>query len=458
MILRALLRALPFVLLLGATGGLVVGMTTGDGLRLDILDRVSPPMLVLAVFLGFFPWAMDSVRLHLWAGVLDSILPLRSALRVVIGADLGSAVTPTAVGGIPVKVALLREEGVPAATGASLCALKAFEDGAFFVVAIPVALVFTAGSVLPLLASLGSRVPVPELILAGIGGAALTGGVAWSGRRSRLAGMIVANGALVAKAGARRFALSFLYTAFQWVARYSAITALAAGLGVPVEPVRFWLLQWVVFTAMTLVPTPGAAGGAEAAFALAYGGILPAELMTWLMLGWRAVTFYLLVGVGSAIFALLEVRRRRGPPPLGNREGPGQGQGGAGRMVPRARTPGHRGEMVRRPWSAASTWSSERCPHSLQGPSLPSPTQQAQDEQEEDRPDESDKDHPCHTAKRRRPAHLGEEPPSQHGPHDPDDNVADDPVLIPPMTNEANTPATRPTRSQVSTSYVSLPR
>ncbi len=311
MILKGLRKTLPLLLLLGAVGGLAVALAGGDGLRLDALDRVSPPMLALAVLLGFVPWIMDTVRLQLWAGVMDHTLPLRSALRVVVGSELGAAATPTAVGGIPAKVALLREEGVPASAGASLCALKTFEDGAFFLAAIPMALALSANSVLPQLRALGARVPVPELLLVGIAGTAVVGGVVWSGRRSRLAGEMIANAALVARAGTRRFALSFLCTAVQWVARYSAVTALVAGLGAPVEPVQFFLLQWVVFTAMTLVPTPGAAGGAEAAFALAYGGILPSELMTWMVLGWRAVTFYMLIGAGAAVFALLELSRVR---------------------------------------------------------------------------------------------------------------------------------------------------
>src|SRR5690606_37698517 len=68
---------------------------------------------------------------------------------------------------------------------------------------------------------------------------------------------------LIAVRGKSRFALSMTLTAIQWTARYSVISALVAFLGVPVDPVLFWLLQWVVFTLMAFIPTPGAAGGAE---------------------------------------------------------------------------------------------------------------------------------------------------------------------------------------------------
>jgi glycosyltransferase 2 family protein len=317
-ILRGLRRALPIALLLSAAAGIAVAFASGEGLRADALGRVSAGMLALAVMLGFVPWAMDTLRLHLWAGVVEAPIPLRSALRVVVGAELGSAATPTAVGGLPVKLALLKDEGVPAATGVTLCAVKGFEDALFFLVAIPLAVFLTAGSTLPAMRSLVSALPVQGVAAMGAGAVVLVALAGWLARRSRFPFLsrVRASARLAWRAGVPRFTLSLSCTSLQWIARYSAITALAAGLGAPVDPVRFWLLQWVVFTAMTLVPTPGGSGGAEAAFALAYGGILPAELMTWLVLGWRSVTFYVLVGAGALLFALLETRRHRAGVPF----------------------------------------------------------------------------------------------------------------------------------------------
>src|SRR5690606_194930 len=61
--------------------------------------------------------------------------------------------------------------------------------------------------------------------------------------------------------GKARFALSLSLTAIGWICRYSVISALVAFLGAPVQPVLFWVLQWVVFTLAAFLPTPGAAGG-----------------------------------------------------------------------------------------------------------------------------------------------------------------------------------------------------
>jgi uncharacterized membrane protein YbhN (UPF0104 family) len=88
-------------------------------------------------------------------------------------------------------------------------------------------------------------------------------------------------------------------------------TALVAFLGAPVDPVLFFLLQWVVFTAMMFIPTPGASGGAEAAFYLVYSALIPAGIIGLATAGWRFFTFYLQLGLGSLVFALLNVEGSR---------------------------------------------------------------------------------------------------------------------------------------------------
>nr|MBA2670624.1 flippase-like domain-containing protein [Gemmatimonadota bacterium] len=105
--------------------------------------------------------------------------------------------------------------------------------------------------------------------------------------------------------------LSFLLTAIQWSCRYSVISALIAFLGAPVQPVLFWVLQWVVFSIMAMIPTPGAAGGAEAAFFFIYSAFLPERVIGLATAGWRFLTFYLLLGLAAILFFLLNTRQRR---------------------------------------------------------------------------------------------------------------------------------------------------
>jgi glycosyltransferase 2 family protein len=99
------------------------------------------------------------------------------------------------------------------------------------------------------------------------------------------------------------FAADAVAHGVQWGARYSVVSALALFLGVPFDPVLFWLLQWVVFTVMSFVPTPGATGGAEVAFTAVYATLLPSGVIGIATAAWRLFTFYVPVACAAGAFA-----------------------------------------------------------------------------------------------------------------------------------------------------------
>jgi len=304
-----------------------------------------PIFLLLALVLALIPWGTDSLRLHLWSGILlPGRIPLKRCLASVLGSELGAALSPTAVGGLPVRIGLLMREGVPAGRAGALAGIKVTEDALFFALALPAALLLLPAhserELMALARRLGrgefavASLPWREILTLALPGillvTALLLGLRTLGRflpglRTRGTALVTADPAegVVRRAdlvplGASRprmavFAgLSFLLTAIQWLARYSVLSAVLASFNLPVEPLLLWISQWVVFTAMTAVPTPGAAGGAEAIFVLTYAGHLPAHLLLGVGLAWRTMTFYLLLATGAILLPVLEIHRRRG--------------------------------------------------------------------------------------------------------------------------------------------------
>ena len=110
------------------------------------------------------------------------------------------------------------------------------------------------------------------------------------------------------------FCLSILLTGSQWLARYSIVSAIVAFLGLPAQPVLFWVLQWVVFTLSALIPTPGGAGGAEAAFFVLYSPFIPSSAMGLVTAGWRFFSFYLLLGLAAILYMILGPGKSVTPP------------------------------------------------------------------------------------------------------------------------------------------------
>lgn len=329
-----LIRTALVIIPIGVIGNIAFSLAVTDREILRSVAGFPRDHLVFALLLTLFPWLTNTLRLLIWTDFLGHRLTFREGFRITLATDMGAAVSPTAVGGGLFKWALLMRKGVSPGAAASLATLSPFEDGVFFLLAIPTALFISASWDNPALdaaAEAFRRNAVPALLItAGIAVLtwltvrwALKGGL---GERTQRQGRRLVQRVrrtlhgiwmdarevyrLIRVNGKLRFALSLSLTGLQWTARYSVVSLLIAFLGAPVQPVLFWLLQWVVFTVASFIPTPGAAGGAEAAFFLVYSPFVPSEVLGLATAGWRFLTFYLLLGLASILYLLIGERRR----------------------------------------------------------------------------------------------------------------------------------------------------
>ena len=330
----ALVKALAVVLPLGIAFEVVLTLGTTDRHVWEATRSLPLAPLAAAVALALVPWLLNAARLQLWAGFVGSPLRFRDSLRVVLGGQLASSVTPTGTGGEILKWPLLVRYGVSAPTAGTLLAVEAVENAVFMAVALPIVAAVSAADAPAVRDALGAAGGGARPWLAGLVAVTVAGGGAvwaaragllgaWAQRRTRRAGRALATSIgrfradvgrvarLVARRGKRRLALGVALAAAQWTARYSVATAVLAFLGVPVRPVLFWGLQWTTFTLTNVVPTPGAAGGAEAAFAVLYAPFVPAEVLGLATATWRMVLFYAPLTIAAVAFLAI---RRPAPP------------------------------------------------------------------------------------------------------------------------------------------------
>jgi uncharacterized membrane protein YbhN (UPF0104 family) len=241
---------------------------------------------------------------------------LRDAFRISLAGDLAGALAPTLVGGSAVKLVLFTRQGLSAGAASALVAWMTVEDALFFAVALPVGLLAAAGpGTDPVRAALHGVEARAGLVL---GGAILVAALLGLGlRRSRalprpLRGRLAATwhdarGVLaeILARGKGRAVAALGLTALQWLCRYSVVVAVLAAFGVRVSPLPHVLLQWVVFTAGSVVPTPGGAAAVESAFAVLYHPFVPGSLLAALTAPWRIVLFYLPLALDVALLGLL---------------------------------------------------------------------------------------------------------------------------------------------------------
>lgn len=328
-------RAALWIIPVGVLANVALSLAVTDRRTLVAVAEFPRGYLFLAMILGLVPWITNALRLGVWTRFVGHPLPFRETVRIVIGTELGSAMTPTASGGGLFRWGMLVARGIPAGAAASLVSLTVLEDLIFFALAVPLALLFVSTASLPVLGGIGDRLgtdmapaALALVVLASLAAlvarAALAGGFGLRMRRWGLRGAARMRRRIravgrdardvyreVFRRGKWRLVFTVALTAVQWVCRYSVVSALVAFLGEPVRPVLFWLLQWIVFTLMNFVPTPGASGGAEAAFYVVYGPFLSGRVIGLTTAGWRFLTFYLQLTLGAVIFAALNAYSRR---------------------------------------------------------------------------------------------------------------------------------------------------
>lgn len=329
-LLRQALRPLSILIPLAIAGNFVYIIISSRSSFLHQLRNINISYLIAAFLMAFVPWLTHSIRIRLWAGVFNVKFGIANSLKVAIATELGSAITPTSTGGGYIKMALLAAFGFNAGRAATVTILGSLEDAVFFIIAVPLTAFLSSSFGNP-----NFRFSIENILekwpwVAGLSGAILlvyifiyiwgkkirnTGN--YSKKMSRFTNIISSLSKFKADAlqaikfvfanGKLIFLSCTILAGIGWISRYGAITLIAAAMRLPLDPILFFLLQWVVFTTMTAVPTPGAVGGAEASFAIAYGGLIPSNSMPLAIGLWRMVTFYLLVVVGGIILSILKL-------------------------------------------------------------------------------------------------------------------------------------------------------
>lgn len=306
---------------------------------IDLAQRlVAPHLLALAALLVFVPMIANSLRLMVWGRFLGLGLGFAGALRVTTGAVLASSVTPTAAGGMPIKVLLLMGEGIMARRGVSLISFQAAEDMLVLFGLVCLSLAASGFAMFDFLSSdttyfadLEQALRTASLValglvlaLAVIGGLVATGVLGprmreWSARRWRpikaSAAIIIGDWRALANRGKRIALFNLCLALVQWIARFSIAGLVLAAFGTGWQPALFWLLQYLVQSISSTVPTPGGAGGAEAGFLLLFSPFVERAVLIPAMSTWRLLFFYLPLAGAAVIFFVLRRRQlRRGYP------------------------------------------------------------------------------------------------------------------------------------------------
>lgn len=319
--INKLIRWLMILLPVGAAISLGIHFWKSERSLVSVLAGMKTAPILVACLLGTVPWWLRTAKLYIWTRFLGKSISIGNLLRVVLGTDLGRAVSPTVLGGGPLKVGLLMKNGLQSSRALTLSLWSTCEDTLYFLLAGGAGLLLIPRSSLDRIGKEMSGMQMSAGWMFGLPLLALIVLISWYYRKSIDRGLEHLDLYVAAKRKVRSFlrtsrrffvlvhgggkirvVISLLLTFCQWTCYFLILYFVMQSFGIHIHPVTVVALQVLLYVSMLLVPTPGAAAGAEALFLIVFGALLPDAETGVITAGWRVLTFYFQVCAGLVLF------------------------------------------------------------------------------------------------------------------------------------------------------------
>lgn len=313
-----LFRKLGIFIAIGICVHILFVLYTTDREMLQTVKTLHLRYIFLIMVLMAIPWLGYAFRVWFWSKFFGEKIGYLDCLKIVVTAEVASALSPTAVGGAPVKAALLLNRGFMAKNVGFLLTYGMIEDLVFYTLGLILSTFFSEALVMKVAHSVGNFVHVniiPLAILIFLVGLYLflyynkklpkffkLGNYLpktyyarfYKFKSNLMASLTEMKSAfgLALKHGKWRMFFSFSILLLQWLSKFTVLLVLLHAFHIDFDVIQVYVRQWFVYITMLFIPTPGASGGAEASFLLIFGHSIPSKLSYLVVSMWRFFTYY----------------------------------------------------------------------------------------------------------------------------------------------------------------------
>lgn len=259
--------------------------------------------------------------------VTEKKISWRTALKVTMLAEFGSAVTPSSVGGSAMAILFLAKENISVGKSTAMVFINTLLDELFFVITFPILLIFIpfdtlfsnnsalGTSVLTLfVAAYIVKLALCCILIVGLFFKPRS--VGWlivklfslPGLRRWKSGAIKAADDLVISANeVKGKKVSFwipliIATILSWSSRYLVVNAILMAFFPVTENLLIFARQFIMWVVMIISPTPGGSGFSEFIFGEYLSEFIPlAGAIPIVILIWRVLTYYNYLFAGALI-------------------------------------------------------------------------------------------------------------------------------------------------------------
>ena len=331
---QKIIRRMVLVVSLGIMAHLIFLLLTTDRSILSNISKIKIPYLILIGMLALVPWFGHSLRLMIWTKFAGHPLKYLDCFRTAVYTELGGSLSPTLIGGGPIKLAYLLKKGLNPGKAGLITALNGFEDFIMYSLILLISFIHVRESIERILNAISGFVVGNYIYI--ISGIVLFFLLRWLLKKLKFSfdflvpdkfsnwwkgfkqaakdnwdemkGLAVK----ILKEGKLTFSLSFLLLILSWLGRFSILLVILYALGIDFKPFQMYLQQWIVYITMLFIPTPGASGGAEASFFLIFGGEIPKHILPLIVSTWRFFIYYFMLFVAIILVQVFSVWKRKG--------------------------------------------------------------------------------------------------------------------------------------------------
>ncbi len=309
---------------------------TIDANTLVELQKCNPWLILLAVVMHIFSLVFWALRIKLMCNSLGFKVPFFHSFNLVCSNLFIAAVTPSQIGGEPLRIYELTKADVPGGDATAVVIMERVFDGIVLVLGTVISVI--------LLGMFFADLNFPEayMLIAYIAAAVFAGLLMlfvivakkpeWAGRvvkrilhllsrkkspdiikeyQRKIDGYLeqfyATLGHFTGKSKSGMFygiVFSFLY----WFNEFAVASVLMVGLGLPPNFLLSFIFMILITVIMMIPLTPGGAGVAEISIAGFYALIIPTSLLGVFVLLWRLIMYYFNLVIGF-LASMLIVRR-----------------------------------------------------------------------------------------------------------------------------------------------------
>jgi uncharacterized protein (TIRG00374 family) len=317
--LSKILNRLILLVGIGVAVHVIIVLSTTESESLTVLTRLSIWHLLGIFICMIVPWFGTAGRIWIWARFLGEKIQYSESVRVVIVSEVISAVSPTLVGGTPIRAAMLHNRGFKASSIGFVLTYSIVEDLLFYFTGIIVAIFMDGSAIIQvgdslanILTKYGLWIASAILLLSIIlminrrmNPKNQESKTSWRSKISATLQDMWRHFRSVIKTGKVNAVLSLLVLFSQWAAKLTILVILFDAFDINLSVISVYIQQWLTYVMMLVVPTPGASGGAEASFLLMFGNSIPSDIMFLVVSVWRLFTYYFILLIAVAFYLIL---------------------------------------------------------------------------------------------------------------------------------------------------------